>query len=160
MNGALLGAKLPPLPTDQIVVPAIGLPASSVQLKGAPPQSCTSMPRCFLYQAPSAAGSLALKKMPPMPVTRFMRSPFAVARSAAASPADRRLDRAHVDLLHRHHRIERALGDRGVRVGVGVDQDDGGDLPGQAPPVLAPAAIALLAAVADDRVPIAVGLGL
>ena len=34
------------------------------------------------------------------------------------------------------------------------------DLPGEAPPVLAPAAGAFLAAVVDDRVPVAVGLGL
>ena len=34
----------------------------------------------------------------------------------------------------------------------------GRDLPGDAPPVLAPAALALLAAIADDRVPVAVGL--
>src|SRR5215472_14059406 len=30
------------------------------------------MPRCCLYQACIACGSLALKKMPPIPVTRFM----------------------------------------------------------------------------------------
>src|SRR5437868_14929169 len=32
------------------------------------------MPRCFLYQAPSALGSLAVKKMPPMPVTRRIQA--------------------------------------------------------------------------------------
>src|SRR5438876_11501647 len=57
---------------DQIVVPPTGLPSASVQRKAAPPQSCTSMPRCRLYQACIAFGSLALKKMPPIPVTRFM----------------------------------------------------------------------------------------
>src|SRR5690606_20409420 len=35
---------------------------------------------------------------------------------------------------------------------------DRGDLPGDAPLVPAPAALALLAAIADDRVPVAVGL--
>ncbi len=33
-----------------------------------------------------------------------------------------------------------------------------GDLPGEAPPVLAPAALTFLAAIADDRVPVAVRL--
>src|SRR5262245_29712165 len=41
------------------------------------------MPRCRLYQAPSAAASLALKKMPPMPVTRFMGSLVVVGKEAA-----------------------------------------------------------------------------
>src|SRR5215471_1349065 len=57
---------------DQAVVPPPGFPSASVQSKAAPPQSCTSMPRCRLYQACIAFGSLALKKMPPIPVTRFM----------------------------------------------------------------------------------------
>src|SRR5918995_1031349 len=71
---AALGAKWSPtVPlTDQIVVPFVGLPESSVQVNATPPHSCTSMPRCFLYQAINAAGSLALKKMPPMPVTLFI----------------------------------------------------------------------------------------
>src|SRR5262245_62408607 len=67
------------------------------------------------------------------------------------------LDRGDVDLLHRHHRVEGALGLAAAgreRVG----QDARRDLPGQAPAVLAPAAIALLAAVLDDRVPVAVRL--
>src|SRR2546426_11636010 len=77
MNAALLGAKLSPSsgPIDQIVVPAAGLPSASVQVKAAPPQSCTSIPRWVLYQACSAGASLALKKMPPIPVTRFMGPP-------------------------------------------------------------------------------------
>src|ERR1700754_799850 len=57
---------------DQMVVPAVGLPDASVQVKAAPPQSCTSMPRCFLYQSRIPAGSRAWKKMPPMPVTLFI----------------------------------------------------------------------------------------
>src|SRR6187399_755089 len=60
---------------DQTVVPAIGLPSLSVQVKAVPPHSWTSIPRCRLYQACSAGASLALKKMPPMPVTRFMEPP-------------------------------------------------------------------------------------
>ena len=64
--------------------------------------------------------------------------------------------------MHRHHRIERAFGGCGIGVGVGdrLRQDDWRDLPGQSPFVLAPAARALLAAVADDRVPIAIRFGL
>src|SRR5688572_4595394 len=62
-------------PMDQMVVPPTGFPSPSDQLKAAPPQSCTSMPRCCLYHACSALGSFALKKMPPMPVTRFMCTP-------------------------------------------------------------------------------------
>src|ERR1700730_819684 len=74
MKEAVLGAKESPSagPMDQIVVPPTGLPSASIQPKAAPPQSCTSMPRCRLYQACIAFGSLALKKMPPIPVTRFM----------------------------------------------------------------------------------------
>src|SRR2546422_138181 len=74
MKEAVLGAKESPSagPMDQIVVPPTGLSSASVQPKAAPPQSCTSMPRCRLYQACIAFGSLALKKMPPIPVTRFM----------------------------------------------------------------------------------------
>src|SRR5581483_9824761 len=48
----------------------------------------------------------------------------------------------------------------GVRVVEGVEKNAWRDLPGEAPPVLAPAAGALLAAVVDERVPVAVGLGL
>ena len=62
--------------------------------------------------------------------------------------------------MHRHHRIERALGGRGIGVGNRLRQDNWRDLPGYSPFVLAPAARALLAAVADDRVPIAIRFGL
>src|ERR1700744_456062 len=74
MKGAVLGAKesLPAAPMDQTVDPPEGLPCASVHEKAVPPQSCTSMPRCRLYQACNALGALALKKMPPIPVTRFI----------------------------------------------------------------------------------------
>src|SRR5262245_54119614 len=75
MNGALLGAKYEPSPTDHTVVPPLGSPWSSTQRKAAPPHSWTSMPRWVLYQARNAAGSLALRKIPPMPVTRFIEPP-------------------------------------------------------------------------------------
>src|SRR5690242_7851645 len=73
-------------------------------------------------------------------------------------PAQRGFDPGDVDLLHRHHRLERALGRGPVRIVHGLEQDARGDLPRKAPFVLAPAAHALLAAVADDGVPVAVGL--
>src|SRR5690349_4259264 len=71
--------------------------------------------------------------------------------------AARGFDRGDVDLLHLHHRFEGALrfvaADR-QRVG----EDAWRDLPGDAPAILAPPALALLTGVADDRVPVAVGL--
>src|SRR5258708_32156442 len=80
MNVAVLGANwsLCAEAIFQAVVPAIGLPSPSVQVKAAPPHSWTSIPRCRLYQACNALGSLALKKMPPMPVTRFIGPPRSV----------------------------------------------------------------------------------
>src|SRR4051794_39596739 len=77
-----------------------------------------------------------------------------------SSTTARRLDGSDVDLCHLHHRIERALGGSGIGIGDRLRQDDRRNLPGQSPFVLAPAARALLAAVADDRVPVAVRFGL
>ena len=65
----------------------------------------------------------------------------------------RRLYRGNVNLLHRHHRVERAFGGCGIGAHHGVGEDAGGDLPRQAPAVFAPAALAFLPAVADDCVP-------
>src|SRR5262245_19268565 len=78
-------------------------------------------------------------------------SPFPPA--VVAPP--RGVDPGDVDLLHRHHRVERALG-LGAPLGKRLGQGAGGDLPGEAPAILAPATFALLAFVADDRVPVAV----
>src|ERR1700733_7875155 len=75
------------------------------------------------------------------------------------SAAARRLDCRDVYFPHCHHRIERAL----CFIAAGrhrLGQHTRRDLPRNAPLVLAPAARALLAAIADDGVPIAVGLGL
>ncbi len=72
------------------------------------------------------------------------------------STAKRRLDRGDIDVSHLHHRIERALGGSGIGVGDGFRQDNRRYLPGHPPLVFAPAARALLTAVADDRVPIAI----
>src|SRR5213075_1647351 len=77
MKVDLLGEKCLPSagPIDQAVVPLIAFPSESVQSKAAPPQGCTSIPRCFLYQSHSALGSLALMKIPPMPVTLRIQPP-------------------------------------------------------------------------------------
>src|SRR6266516_6872775 len=73
------------------------------------------------------------------------------------SAAPRRLDRGDVYFLHTHHGIECALCFSAAgrhRLG----QHARRDLPGDAPLVLAPAARALLASIADNGVPVAVGL--
>src|SRR5262245_25425215 len=77
--------------------------------------------------------------------------------SPKTSAAPRGFDRGDVNLLHSHHRIKRAL----CFIAAGcqrLGQHARRDLPGNAPLVLAPAALALLATIADDRVPVAVGL--
>jgi hypothetical protein len=58
------------------------------------------------------------------------------------------------------HRVESALGCGAIGIGDAGDQGARRDLPRQTPPVLSPAACTFLAAVADDRVPKSVGLGL
>ena len=73
---------------------------------------------------------------------------------------ERRLDPGDVDLAHPHHGVECALGGGPVWVVHGLEQHPGRDLPRDAPLVLAPAADAFLAAVADDGLPQTVGLGL
>src|SRR3954470_9979029 len=66
----------------------------------------------------------------------------------AESPPPRRLDGGDVDLLHRHHRVERTL--RFTATGREcLAQRSRNDLPGEAPAVLAPPALAFLAAIAD-----------
>ena len=78
-------------------------------------------------------------------------------RVVSTSAPPRCLDGRDVDLLHRHHRVERTLG-LGATSRHRVGERARGDLPREAPAVLAPAALAFLAAIADDRVPVAVGL--
>src|SRR5437016_9414399 len=76
-----------------------------------------------------------------------------------SSAAPRCLDRSDVDLRHAHHRLKRAL----CLIAAGrqrLGQHARRDLPGDAPLVLAPAARTLLATIADDGVPVAVGLAL
>src|SRR3546814_2445892 len=88
------------------------------------------------------------------------RRAHAVPTRRCALPASRRLDRGDVDLAHLHHGVEGAFGRGSVGAGEGLGQGAGRDLPRQAPLVLAPAAGTFLAAVVDDRVPQAIGLGL
>src|SRR3982750_1904908 len=62
-----------------------------------------------------------------------------------ALAAQRGFDLGDVDLAHRHHRFERALGSTAVRIVHCLEQHARRDLPGEAPFVLAPAACAFLA---------------
>ena len=96
------------------------------------------------------------------------RSPLARCRTVAGrlknsprtalteSASARCRDGGDVDFFHGHHGGEDALG-WGAAGGEGVHERARGDLPGEAPAVLAPAALAFLAAVVDDGVPVAVG---
>src|SRR5687767_10023311 len=68
------------------------------------------------------------------------------------------LDLCDVDLAHGHHRVELALGRGLVGTGRRLEQHARRDLPRIAPFILAPAALAFLSAVADNGVPVAVGL--
>ena len=57
---------------------------------------------------------------------------YAKAQPAPASSlAVRRLDGSDVDLVHRQHRLERALGGGAIGIGDRLRQRDRGDLPGQ-----------------------------
>ena len=67
------------------------------------------------------------------------------------------VDFGDVDFAHLHHGLEGALG-LGAAGGHRLGKRAWGDLPVEAPAILAPAAGAFLASVADDGVPIAVGL--
>src|ERR1700730_12588246 len=75
--------------------------------------------------------------------------------STSASPCC--LDSGDVDLLHRHHRREGTLG-LPAASRKRISEHARGDLPGEAPAVPAPPALTFLAAIADDRIPIAVRL--
>src|SRR5229473_5065868 len=73
------------------------------------------------------------------------------------SATPRRFDRGDVDFLHTHHGIECTL----CFIAAGrqrLCQHARRNLPGDAPLVLAPAARTLLASIADNGVPVAVGL--
>src|SRR3546814_14664969 len=65
-------------------------------------------------------------------------------------------DLGDVDFLLPHHGFERALGGGRIMVGIDIHELARGYLPVQAPFVLAPVALAFLAAIADDSIPVAV----
>jgi len=65
------------------------------------------------------------------------------------------LDFGNVDFTHLHHRIEGPFCFSATSR-YRVRQDSRGDLPGDSPAVPTPAASALLAAIADDRIPVAI----
>src|SRR5207245_6478738 len=72
-------------------------------------------------------------------------------------PLPRCLDFCNVVLLHLNHRLEGTLcltATSRNRIGYSARVD----LPGEAPTVLAPTALAFRAAIADDRVPVTVRL--
>lgn len=77
--------------------------------------------------------------------------------TATFSPPPRGVDDGDFDLAHRHHRGEGAT--CFIAAGSeGLGQGARGDLPVNAPSVLAPAAFAFPSAMADNGVPVAVGL--
>ena len=75
----------------------------------------------------------------------------------SASFPSRCLDLRDVDLFHLHHRLEGALC-LAATSGKRLHQRARSDLPGEAPAILAPTALTFLAAVANDRAPIAIRL--
>lgn len=75
------------------------------------------------------------------------------------STANRCLDSCDVYLLHLHHRIECAFGNKSVTACERFREDDWRYLPVNSPAIPAPTAVTLLAAVSDDCIPVAVGLG-
>jgi hypothetical protein len=78
----------------------------------------------------------------------------------ALAPVARRDDRRHVDFRHRQHGREHTLPCCGVWSRHRVRQDPRGDLPGNAPAVLAPAAAAFRAAISSQRIPISISFRL
>src|SRR3954469_20865973 len=121
-------------------------PMSSAQ------SGCTQPPK----RKPLAGSSLGAPGACITPSSDWKTAP--VSSRIDGLPTHGRFDRRDVDLFHRHHRLERALGRRLVRVGRRLEENARRDLPREAPSVLAPAARAFLAAVADAGVPIAVVL--
>src|ERR1051325_9432432 len=70
-------------------------------------------------------------------------SPFSLS-GTSTGPSPRRLDGGDVDLRHRHHRLKGAL--RFIATSrKSISQCARGDLPGETPAILAPAALALAA---------------
>src|SRR5262245_51176734 len=82
------------------------------------------------------------------------------AESSFFLAAASRLDCRDVDLFHLHHRVECAFGYYWIGTHGCLRQGQWRYLPGHAPFVFAPAAHALLPAITDDRVPVAIGFDL
>jgi hypothetical protein len=83
-----------------------------------------------------------------------------VLSGRGSAPIGGSLHRGDIDLLHLEHRLHGAPGSARIGVLQQRDQLPGDDLPGQAEPVLEPAALARRAAVRGQRVPIIIDLGL
>ena len=73
---------------------------------------------------------------------------------------ENRFHLGEVDFLHLHHGLHGALAAGFVGAADEIGHGAGDDLPGEAKLVLEPAALAFLAAVGDQSVPVAVDLGL
>lgn len=82
------------------------------------------------------------------------------ARANGLVAPARRLYGGDIYLAHLHHGLEGAPGGLGVGIRDRLGEGQGGDLPGDTPLVLAPAALARLTTVIYDGVPIAIRLGL
>src|SRR3569833_1375167 len=104
--------------------------------------------------------ALSLRIVAPSSLAMAASTRRSISERRAGSTAALPFDCGDVDLCHFHHRSERSLGGSSVGVGDRFEQGDRRNLPGHAPLVLAPAARALFAAVADDRVPVTIGFGL
>src|SRR5215210_5382889 len=116
-----------------------------------PQNGCTQPPK----RKPSDRSSSGPPGACMTPSSEMKTAPVSLRIDVFAS--ERGLDPGDVDFVHGHHRRERALGRAAVGIVHRLEQDAWGDLPREAPFVLAPAARAFLAAGADDRVPVAVG---
>src|SRR5438552_3398970 len=103
--------------------------------------------------------------LPPSPATATTPPSHKPHPTAPTAPQPRQcrsapprcLDGGNVDFLHRHHRFEGTLcliASSRER----VRQHARGDLPGEAPAVLAPTTLAFLPPIVDDRIPVTVRL--
>ena len=86
------------------------------------------------------------------------RARTAIRQSAHILTAKCCLYRSNVDFLHRHHCVECPFGGCAIRTGNCFGQRNGRNLPGDAPLVLAPTALALFTAIMDDCIPVAIRL--
>src|SRR5258708_3599789 len=101
------------------------------------PQTLIALARtdCSWNRSRISDSATACTIAPPTPCTAQPPS------SSGAGP----LDGGNVDLLHRQHRVERALRLGRIRIAQGLDEAGWDDLPPEAEPVLHPSALRLLA---------------